>query len=198
MFILASASPRRQELLKEILADFRVQASQIEEVLNADLNSLAEQVTDLALQKALAVANLQPPDVWVLGSDTMVCLGPEALGKPADEADAERMLHALSGQKHQVITGVALIKTQDAGPLCWHGHAVSDVYMRETTVSERQAYIATGEPADKAGAYAIQGGAKDFITKIEGPYDNIVGLPLDIVRSLLQAAAYPFPAQSQT
>ncbi len=191
MFVLASASPRRQELLKNLIPEFQIQPSEIEEVLNPELTSLGDQVADLAIQKALAIAGLHGPDVWVLGSDTMVCLGDQALGKPNDAADAERMLSALSGQKHQVLTGVALVKTGSQGPQSWQAFQVSDVQMRITTAAERQAYIATGEPFDKAGSYAIQGGAKDFITSISGPYDNIVGLPLDTVRELLIAAGYP-------
>lgn len=194
-FVLASASPRRQELLKALIPEFQVQPSQIEEILNPDLPSLGEQVTDLALQKALAVARLHGPDVWVLGSDTMVCLGQQALGKPDDTAHAEQMLAALSGQQHQVITGVALVKTTQGQPQSWQAFQVSNVQMRITTPAERQAYVATGEPLDKAGAYAIQGGAKSFISDISGPYDNIVGLPLDTVRELLLAADYPLAAE---
>jgi septum formation protein len=186
--ILASGSPRRRELLKSIVPDFEVISSDIEEVFNPQLPGIGERVSDLAAQKALAVARMQPGDCLVLGADTIVYLAGQILGKPADEADAEAMLSSLSGQWHEVITGVALIRKQGEQLSQALGYEVSKVKMREITQQERQDYVASGEPLDKAGAYAIQGGAGAFIESIEGSYENIVGLPLELTRKLIEAA----------
>lgn len=191
-FILASGSPRRHELLQELIADFQVKASEIDEVLNDSLPGMGEQVADLALQKALAVASSLTEAAWVLGADTVVYSQSEVLGKPRDAADAERMLAQLSNGWHEVITGLGLVYVQPGvAPTQWLDFACSKVQMREISPQERQSYIASGEPMDKAGAYAIQGGAGAFVTQIEGAYDNIVGLPLSTLAELLKQAGYP-------
>lgn len=188
--ILASASPRRVGLLRQIHADFDVRPSDIEEILNPQIADLGLRVADLAAQKAYPICHGTSGDVCVLGADTVVYLAPEILGKPQNEADAERMLAALSGQSHEVITGVAVMMRQGAQIKTLLSYARSQVQMRSTTADERAAYIASGEPMDKAGAYAIQGGAKAFIQSIEGSYENIVGLPLELSRELLQEIGF--------
>lgn len=188
--ILASGSPRRVELLKEIHTDFEVCPSQIEEFLNPDIAELGLRVADLAAQKAASVCFQQTQDCCVLGADTIVYLAPEILGKPVDEADAARMLKALSGQQHQVITGVAIYLRQGPQIKTVMQASSSTVLMREISESEIQDYIASGEPMDKAGSYAIQGGAGNFVTEIQGGYENIVGLPLDLSRKLFSEIGF--------
>jgi septum formation protein len=170
MLVLASASPRRQELLRNAGISFTVQAADIDESPLAD--EKAEQcVLRLAREKALAVARLRPQD-RVLGADTIVVVDGAILGKPRDAADAARVLRLLSGRTHEVITGVCLM---EAG-----GSEVS---------VEIEAYVASGEPMDKAGAYAIQGMASRWIPRIEGDYSNVVGLPVALVYQMLRDTA---------
>lgn len=190
-FILASGSPRRHALLKQVVPHFSIEVSDIEEHLNTALETLGARVEDMARQKAVVIAERYrgQDDVWVLGADTMVCLGDEALGKPKDPAEAQRMLHRLSQSTHEVITGMALIQCRD--PLKIHlSYAVSEVTMRAVSAQEIADYVTSGEPMDKAGAYGIQGKARDFITEITGEYENIVGLPLQALSQLLQDAQY--------
>jgi septum formation protein len=188
--ILASASPRRKELLSQLLSDYEILAADIPEDLNSELPSLSAQIEELSLRKALAIAKDRVQTCFVLGADTVVVVSGEILGKPANFADAQRMLKKLSGQWHEVLTGVALVKT---GPneLRLSDHALSRVKMRMLTDSEISDYIASGEPMDKAGAYAIQGHAKAFIEEVQGHWDTIVGLPLETVAQLLKTADYP-------
>lgn len=191
MLILASGSPRRRELLSRLTPGFEVIPSEIEELFNPEIAGVGQQVSELAERKARATAE-QYPEAWVLGADTIVYLEPDILGKPKDQADAEAMLKSLSSQSHQVITGVALVRYTSAGQwLSWRDFASSCVEMRALSEAEIRAYIATGEPLDKAGAYAIQGGAAPFITRIEGSYENIVGLPLELTKELLRRGGYP-------
>ena len=180
MIILASASPRRQELLRNAAIAFRVQATGIPEVpLPGEApRSFAER---LAREKALAVSQ-EHSEHWVLGADTIVVVDGLILGKPADEADATRMLRMLSGRTHEVTTGVCLLRK-----------SVEDVRSETTLVSmaaltdhDIREYIATGEPMDKAGAYAIQGIASRWIPRIEGDYANVVGLPVALVYRMLR------------
>ncbi|MGE3724184.1 MAG: nucleoside triphosphate pyrophosphatase [Candidatus Sericytochromatia bacterium] len=188
--ILASASPRRKDLLAELVRHFVVRAADIPEDLNPQISSLSGQIEELSLRKAQAVAGFEPPDSYVLGADTVVVIQGEILGKPTDQVDAVRMLQTLSDQWHEVLTGVALVKTGSPA-LCFSAHGLSRVKMRKLTEKEILDYIASGEPMDKAGAYAIQGGAAAFVEQIEGRWDTIVGLPLDTVENLLKAANYP-------
>ncbi|MGE5654735.1 MAG: Maf family protein [Bacillota bacterium] len=181
--ILASGSPRRQELLQSVGADFVVDPSQCSEEIEGKMHP-ADFVKVLALRKAEDVA-ARYSEGLVIGADTIVVLDDEVMGKPRDEADARRMLIRLSGHTHQVYTGVAVI---DASTLdkqvtteCTH------VTMRGISLDEVERYIATGEPMDKAGAYAIQGKACLFITGIDGCYFNVVGLPLQSLNALLRA-----------
>ena len=170
--ILASGSPRRQELLKKLNVPFEVIVSECDETLPEGIpaDSAAEM---LAVRKAAAVAKLHP-DAVVIGADTTVILDDEILGKPADAADCKRMLHALSGRQHKVITGAGIF---------WSGHSLS--FSDETLVqfypltdAEIDAYAASEEPYDKAGAYGIQGQGALLIAGIHGDYYNVMGLPV--------------------
>lgn len=170
--ILASQSPRRQELLRLLTDDFVVVVSEADETLPEHI-APADAVTRLALRKARAVASLHP-DSPVIGADTVVAVGGEILGKPVDRADAARMLRRLSGTVHQVYTGVALCSG-----------AREEVFFSQTDVefavlSEQEIswYLATGEPFDKAGAYGIQGFASRFVKGIRGDFFNVMGLPV--------------------
>lgn len=182
MLVLASASPRRQELLRNAGISFVVQAADIDETPLAD--EKAEQCARrLAREKALAVSRLRSLD-RVLGADTIVVVDGAILGKPRDAADAARMLRLLSGRTHEVITGVCLVEA-GGGEVS----AVSEttrVTMNELSEPDIQAYVASGEPMDKAGAYAIQGMASRWIPRIEGDYSNVVGLPVALVYNMLR------------
>ncbi len=182
MLVLASASPRRSELLRNAGIAFEVQPADVPEVpLPGELaKALAER---LAREKAMAVARGRPADV-VLGADTVVVIDGEILGKPVDAADAARMLRMLSGRRHEVITGVCLV----AGGQWSVASETTSVTMADISDEEIAEYVATGEPMDKAGAYAIQGIASRWIPRIEGDYSNVVGLPVALVWKMLQQA----------
>jgi septum formation protein len=188
--ILASASPRRQELLGLLALPFEVIPSRVDETALVDelgeRVSPAEMARRLADFKAADVA-AHHPDALVLGADTVVVLGDAVLGKPVSPDDARRMLALLSGRTHQVITGIAL-----RGPGVAASDAVStDVTFREITPREIEAYVATGEPMDKAGAYALQGRAAVLIEGIRGDYTNVVGLPIPRLATLLRRQGIP-------
>jgi septum formation protein len=180
--VLASRSPRRRELLAAAGFEFDVAAADVREVRDRG-ESAADYVRRVARQKAETIA-VQYPGRPVLGADTEVVLNGEVLGKPADAADAAKMLRALSGRSHEVLTGIAIV---------WRGGLVDAVestivWMSSLSDEEIAAYVATGEPMDKAGAYGIQGYASRFIPRIEGSYSNVVGLPVAAVLQLLQRA----------
>jgi len=174
--ILASASPRRRELLQQIGLDFQVIPSQAEEHV-LDGETPEEHVIRLSLDKATEVANRENiAGRWFIGSDTIVLCDGQILGKPENEAKAAMMLKKLSGREHRVLSGYAIIDRQSGKQ---RAEAVSTkVWFRQLTETEITGYIATGEPADKAGAYAIQGLGICFVARIEGSYTNVVGLPL--------------------
>jgi septum formation protein len=178
--VLASASPRRQELLKNAGIEFLVHAANIEEVRRADE---APQVfaERMAREKAEAIHRLRA-DGFVLAADTVVVVAGHVLGKPSDREDAIRMLRLLSGRKHNVITAVCLLGANFEDVRC----ETTAVCFSTVTESEIRDYVASGEPLDKAGAYAIQGKAARWITGIEGDYNNVVGLPLDLVNRMLR------------
>jgi septum formation protein len=180
---LASASPRRSALLKQIGIAHEVRPVDLDETSKPG-ESPAEYVTRLAQAKAQALWSRLSADqrLPVLGSDTTVALGNEILGKPADREDGLRMLRALSGRTHQVFTAVALRHEQG----CDARMSVSDVTVKALSDGEIEAYWETGEPADKAGAYGIQGQAAVFIERIAGSYSGIVGLPLYETGELLR------------
>jgi septum formation protein len=185
--VLASASPRRRELLAQAGFSFTVRPAHINEDPGPDEDPIAY-VTRLAREKAEAVfRDLADPTAIVLGADTTVTVDKIILGKPADAADAALMLRALSGRSHRVITGVAVVTANSVEV------AAEVTAVRFLTLSDDEiaSYVATGEPIDKAGAYAIQGRAARWIPRIEGCYFNVVGLPLALVSCLLESANVP-------
>jgi len=181
MIILASQSPRRAELLRQMGVEFRTQAAEIDETAYADERA-ADYVQRVAVTKAETIQRLNP-DLPVLGADTAVVLHQKVLGKPAGREQAREILMSLSGRTHEVLTGVALA----TDGLTDYRLSVSRVMFRRITGEEASDYWATGEPADKAGAYAIQGLAAAFIERMEGSYSGIVGLPLFETMQLLGA-----------
>lgn len=183
MIYLASGSPRRRELLTQIGCSFEVVKSDADEIMD-DALSPAELVKANAASKAQAVASKLETSAAVLGADTVVALDGKIFGKPLDEADAARMLRALSGKKHEVYTGLAFVVNGET----YTAAEGTLVEFRELTDEEIAEYIATGEPMDKAGAYAVQGFAAKFIPCIEGSFSNVVGLPLAAVDSLARKA----------
>jgi septum formation protein len=194
MLVLASASPRRQELLRNAGIPFTVQPASIDETPLAG-ESPRECAERLAREKALAVFQLNPQQ-WVLGADTIVVVGDIILGKPRDTGDAARNLRLLSGRTHLVITGVCIVGPVVRAPVIsgqWsvasHTKTSSEttlVTFCELSEDEIRFYVATGEPMDKAGAYAIQGVASRWIPRIEGDYSNVVGLPVALVYRMLR------------
>jgi septum formation protein len=185
MLVLASASPRRQELLRAAGISFAVQPADIDESPSPG-ETARDCAERLATQKALAVWRARPQDT-VLGADTVVVVEQTILGKPVDAADAARMLRLLAGRQHQVITGVCLV-TPEAVPAKHNLRPASEttlVTMSEMSEEEIRDYVATGESMDKAGAYAIQGMASRWIPRIAGDYSNVVGLPVALVYRML-------------
>ncbi|WP_109486076.1 Maf family protein [Occallatibacter savannae] len=180
--ILASASPRRRELLKQAGFKFEVQPAHINEDLHADEDPIGY-VVRLAREKAEAVyAQMRDPEAVVLGADTTVTLDGHILAKPQDAADAARMLRLLSGRTHRVITGVGITSRLGVEVAA----EVTGVQFLTLGDEEIAAYVATDEPMDKAGAYGIQGYAAKWIPRIEGCYFNVVGLPLATVSTMLE------------
>lgn len=188
--ILASGSPRRSEILTRMGVPFEKQAADVDEHCSLGAR---EAVAELSRKKALAVAAQHPHRV-VLAADTLVALENRPLGKPEDEEDACRMLERLSGREHQVYTGVCVV---DAQGRIFQSVEDSDVYFRKLTEEEIHAYVATGEPMDKAGAYALQGGAGKWVTQVCGSRSNVIGLPWETTQRLLQAAGIPVEAGTE-
>lgn len=180
--VLASASPRRRQLLAGFGLDLEVAPVDIDETPRGG-EEPGELACRLAAEKAAAAVALHAPGRLVLAADTVVALGERVLGKPADEADARRMLRALSGRRHEVHTAVALRRNAEAG-LCLSS---SEVDFRVLSAGEIDAYVATGEPLDKAGAYGIQGLAGIFVARLCGSYSGVVGLPLCETAELLES-----------
>lgn len=181
--VLASASPRRQELLARLGVPFAVQPSRIPEVHPP--GPPAEALAAVALDKARAVARQWTAGrAVVLGADTEVVLGRRYLGKPRDAADAVRILTELSGRTHEVITGVALVEAPSGREET--AAVTTRVTMAAATPEEIAAYVATGEPFDKAGGYAVQGLGARLVARVDGCLTNVVGLPLETTRRLLE------------
>lgn len=184
--ILASASPRRQELLSQLGLPFTVAPANIDERYQAG-ETPYDYARRMSRTKAQHVAQ-QHPDAWVLGADTIVTIDQRILGKPRDQADAKAMLSSLSGRVHTVLTSLALAQHRRDEMTV---EAVSTrVYFRTLSAAEIDAYIATDEPYDKAGAYAIQGQAGVFVDRFEGCYTNVVGLPVQRTADMLEAAGF--------
>lgn len=181
MLVLASASSRRRELLKLIEPEFECFAVDLDErAITAE--SPAALVAKLAEAKASAAAQ-QRPEALVLGCDTVVDLDGRVLGKPADRGEAEKMLRALSARSHLVHTGVCVIQNGEKHTLV----ETTRVFFSPISEEEIAAYTATKEPYDKAGGYAVQGGAARFVSRIEGCYFNVMGLPVSALYRLLQS-----------
>ncbi len=185
MIILASGSPRRQELLKKLCNDFKIEVYNVAEI------ETAENPTEVAIKnatiKAETVARDFPNDI-VIGADTIVVLNGKIFGKPHGEKGAFEMLKTLSNKKHEVITGLAIC----TGGKTFTTSEVTEVYFGTMTDEEILSYVATGEPLDKSGSYALQGGAAKFIEKINGDWSNVVGLPLYRLRILAKSIEINF------
>jgi septum formation protein len=181
--VLASSSPRRQELLQRAGFKFEVRPSGAEEVRRSG-ESGEDLARRTAREKSLGVAVSSPPDSLVLGADTVVVINGLILGKPSDPDDAVRMLRMLSGTTHRVVTGVCLVSAPRQIEAV--AHETTMVEFRHLEEEEIRDYVGSGEPLDKAGAYGIQGLASRFVTRIEGCYFNVVGLPIPLVYELLK------------
>jgi septum formation protein len=174
MLVLASQSPRRAEILKQAGMKFTVRVAEVDESPLPGERA-EDYVQRLAERKALAIH--AAPDEIVLGADTTVVIGDEMLAKPADAADARRMLGLLAGRRHEVMTGICLKR----GQVVVRDWGVTKVWFGAMSEAEIEEYVAGGEPMDKAGAYAIQGLASKYIERIDGCYFNVVGLPVSLV-----------------
>ena len=184
--ILASQSPRRRELLGRLGLTFQVRAADIDETMNPALRPFDE-VARLSRDKAAAIAAEAPGDTVVVAADTVVVLENRVLGQPHSEREAVEMLRSLSGRPHQVMTGMTVRR----GDRVESDTVVTDVHFRPLSEQEIEAYVATGEPMDKAGAYGIQGLASIFIDRLAGDYYNVMGLPLCRLCAMLRAAGVP-------
>jgi len=186
MLVLASASPRRAELLRNAEIKFRVHVAEVPEVRRA-AESPRRFAMRLASEKAAKVAALESDNALVLAADTIVVVGSRVLGKPRDAGEAKRMLRLLAGRQHQVITGVCLRGIDSEGqPFADTRLESTEVRFESLTDQEIEDYVASGEPLDKAGAYAIQGRASRWISGIRGDYPNVVGLPVALVYRMLR------------
>lgn len=174
MLVLASASPRRRDILTAAGISFRIEAPQIDEVRRPGEEPL-DFVRRLAQEKAQAISHTA--DEITLAADTVVCVEEDVLGKPLDEEDARRMLRLLSGRSHWVYTGICL----RAPGKTIVDSAATEVWFEHLSEEEITEYVSSGEPMDKAGAYAIQGLASKYISKVHGCYQNVVGLPISLI-----------------
>ena len=179
MIVLASQSPRRSEILRQAGIPFVARPAHVDETARPG-ESPQDYVKRVACDKATA-AGAAPGEI-VLGADTVVVIGGEILGKPAHTTDAVRMLGLLAGREHQVLTGICLRRGAEMVIDC----ARTRVWFKPLTREAIAEYVASGEPMDKAGAYAIQGLASKFIERIEGSYTNVVGLPIELVQQILR------------
>lgn len=185
--ILASASPRRQQLLNQIGIDFKVIPSAIEEIMNNELQP-SQAAISLAVQKCNDVASGTEGDYIIIAADTIVVKDNKLLGKPKDESDAFVMLKSLNGQWHEVVTGLCLYSSGDNKTVT--GYEVTRVKMADNPDEFLKSYINTKEPFDKAGAYGIQGYGSLIVEKIEGDYFNVMGLPVYRLSCLLKELNY--------
>ena len=181
-FILASASPRRKELLSLFHIPFEIRIADIDETMDSRKNPYDE-VGRVSRMKALAIGG--QADDTVIAADTIVVCEGKVLGKPHDEEEAVSMLRLLSGRDHQVMTGVTVVRGERTETFT----EVTDLHFRELTEKEIAAYVASGEPMDKAGSYGIQGGAALFCTRMVGDYYNVMGLPVCRLGEMLRSIA---------
>ena len=181
MIILASKSPRRQELLARLGLDFTVMTEDIDETMDPAL-PLEQEILRVSAAKARAVQDRARPGDLIISADTVVCVDGRRLGKPADEADARRMLRALSGREHTVVSGLCVLRDER----CETVSVSTALHFRPLSEREIDAYVASGEPMDKAGAYGIQGLAAIFVDRLDGDYYNVMGLPLCALAEMLK------------
>jgi septum formation protein len=196
--ILASQSPRRRELLEKAGFEFSTFPVKVSEIIDENLTP-EDAVTSLALQKAEACLDqhkhLKSVDNLILGADTMVVMGVKCLGKPQNFSEAAEYLRLLSGKVHRVITGMCLLNPdQGQSPSnVWAGCEISEVHFRQLSEEEIADYVQSGEPMDKAGAYAIQGGGSGFVSRLVGSWSNVVGLPIEKLESVLKERGWNVP-----
>lgn len=183
--VLASASPRRKELLSSMGVEFETIVSDIEEKMDDKLN-YKKMAEELSFQKAQNVFNTLQGDRLVIGSDTMVVYKNKIFGKPKDKEEAKQMLMQLSGKSHVVVTGLCVLINRADEQIKYVTHEVTKVHFKRISEKDIETYIATGEPMDKAGAYAIQGISGKFIDKINGNYASVVGLPTNKLFDILK------------
>ncbi len=185
--VLASASPRRQEILKNIGLEFYVAVPDVDESGVAYAGDAGLYVQELALLKAAAAAKKldikKNKDTLIISADTVVISGGEILGKPKDEADAKRMLKSLSGKAHSVMTGICIFRMSDGFSVC--DAVKTDVLFKNLSDNMIESYVVTKEPMDKAGSYGIQGKGAVLVEKIDGDYFNVVGLPVSRLFDIL-------------
>lgn len=184
--VLASASPRREEILEKLNLKFTTVPSKIDENNFKDSNPV-ELVKTLAVEKAKSVSELVE-DALIIAADTVVVYNDQVLGKPEDQADAEKMLKKLSAKQHQVITGIAVLNSQSKES--YVDHNITDVKMTNISEQEISDYVETGEPLDKAGSYAIQGLGGLFVEEIRGSYYSVMGLPIHQLAKILDKFDY--------
>lgn len=185
--VLASQSPRRRELLEKAGYKFRVSHGEVSENIEVNLNPRAN-ASQIATKKARACLerdkNLKSKGFLVLGADTLVVLSDQILGKPADFSEACHFLRLLSGKTHSVITGLSLVES--ASTKSWEGFDETTVTFRHLSEEEIRNYVKSGEPMDKAGAYAIQGEGRKFVSSYSGSWSNVVGLPMETLERALK------------
>lgn len=185
--VLASGSPRRREILGALGLEFRVHASDVDE-MRARGEAAGDYAARLAREKATDVAarlRAELPDAMVLGADTIVVVDGDVLGKPVDDADARAMIARLAGRAHEVTTAVALVSPSRG--LCAEGSTTTEVWFRALGPEEIARYVASGDGRDKAGAYAVQGLGSGLVTRVQGSYSNVVGLPAAETLALLRS-----------
>lgn len=184
--ILASGSPRRKELLKKHGVDFEVIVSDVDENIQEKMTP-SEYVLEISKRKAEAVAQIvNGTDAVIIAADTAVALSDTIFGKPEDTSDASRILNRLSGKSHGVFTGITIAFINNSNIKYVQDVCETKIKFKQLSIKEIDDYIATGEPMDKAGAYAIQGKASDFVEKIDGSYENVVGLPTEMVFDIIE------------
>ena len=181
MIILASKSPRRQELLERLGLSFRVMTEEIDETMDPAI-PLAQEICRVSEAKARAVAPQAEETDLIISADTVVCIDGRRLGKPSSQEDAEAMLRLLSGRAHEVVSGVCLLQ----GSRCETQAVTTKIHFRPLSECEIRAYVASGEPMDKAGSYGIQGLASIFVDRLDGDYYNVMGLPLCALSQMLR------------